>query len=423
MSPDFTLVDARSRKASHSLAIEAFDGVTLILDKDRIEERAAGNYTWYGSVRGYAKGRAILTVVDGYMAGSIFLLDDSLQTHGIYEIVPLADGGHALQEMNQSSFQIEEPEHRHAPPTLSESNDTSAGNDAPGLIDVMVVYSNQTAAAAGAAIGAQVQTAIDNTNQIYLNSGVTQRLRLVHYEQVNYNEHGSDVFGTALAELTGTSDGQMDNVHALRNTYGADLVSMFIENGTYCGIAWIGPQSSYGFSVVNRGCAISNSTFAHELGHNMGAMHDPYQVSVGGEGAGPYANGYGYVNLTGRFRTVMAYDSQCQANGFSCTRVPYVSNPNLLYNSLPLGGSTAGYPSMVSDVASVLNTTAPTVANFRQAVSACTYVVNPTGIAPAVTGGSGTIGITAGTACAWSAVANAAWLSVTAGASGSAAAA
>ena len=54
----------------------------------------------------------------------------------------------------------------------------------------MVVYSNQTAAAAGTAIGAQIQQAVDTANLVYANSGITTRLRLVHYEQVNYNESG-----------------------------------------------------------------------------------------------------------------------------------------------------------------------------------------------------------------------------------------
>jgi len=176
------------------------------------------------------------------------------------------------------------------------------------------------------------------------------------------------VFGQALDDLTGTTDGQMDNVHALRNTYGADLVSLMIENGDYCGIAWIGPSAAHGFSVVNRGCAISNSTFAHELGHNMGAMHDPYQVSIGGEPNGPFNYGYGYVSLAGRFRTVMAYDSQCNASGFSCTRIPYMSNPNITYAGLPIGTQQSD-PTHTSNVARVLNETSATVANFRAAVS------------------------------------------------------
>ena len=365
---DFRRVDARSGEAADALSIEAFDGTNLVLDKERVEERSVGNYTWYGTVRGYSKGRAILTVVDGHMAGSIVLLDDALQSHGIYEIVPTANGMHALQEMNQSAFQIEEPAHRHAPPQLKNSSDKpDSGKDSAGTIDIMVVYSNQTAAAAGGGIGAQIQTAIDNTNQVYANSQISQRLRLVHYEQVNYNEHGSDVYGTALDDLTGTSDGQMDNVHSLRNTYGADLVTLFIENGSYCGIGWIGSSASYAFSAVNRGCAISNNTLAHELGHNMGAMHDPYQVSVGGEGSGPYTYGYGYVSVAGHFRDIMAYDSQCQANGFSCTRIPYLSNPNITYGGLPIG-TQQNDPTPTSNVARVLNTTAPTIANFRQSV-------------------------------------------------------
>ena len=31
------------------------------------------------------------------------------------------------------------------------------------------------------------------------------------------------------------------------------------------------------FSVVYRGCAVGYMSFAHELGHNMGAMHDKNQ--------------------------------------------------------------------------------------------------------------------------------------------------
>src|SRR4051812_10617785 len=75
VSADFSLVSSSTGKGDNALSIETFDGRTLIVDQERRDQRSATNYTWYGTVRGYAKSRVILTVVDGQMAGSIFLLD------------------------------------------------------------------------------------------------------------------------------------------------------------------------------------------------------------------------------------------------------------------------------------------------------------------------------------------------------------
>ena len=193
----------------------------------------------------------------------------------------------------------------------------------------MVVYSNQTATAAGTGIGAQIQQAVDTANAVYANSGIATRLRLVHFEPANYDESGD--FNTDLSRLTTAGDGYMDNVPALRDNYGADLVSLFIENAQYCGIAWIGPSANYGFSVINRGCASSNYSFAHELGHNFGARHDPYVDAS----TSPYAYGHGLTDPAQGWRTVMAYNNACAAAGTSCTRIPYFSNPNLTYGNPP----------------------------------------------------------------------------------------
>ena len=165
----------------------------------------------------------------------------------------------------------------------------------------------------------------------------------------------------------------------MRNTHGADLVSLFVENGQYCGIAWIGPSASYGFSVINRGCASGNLSFAHELGHNFGALHDPYVDP----GTSPYAYGHGYAVPAAGWRTVMAYNNVCSAAGTSCTRIPYFSNPNLTYGSpaQPLGTAAT------SDNARVHNQNAATVANFRTSgTSSCTFAFSP---ASASVGGDG----------------------------------
>ena len=207
----------------------------------------------------------------------------------------------------------------------------------------------------------QINLAVAETNVAYSNSGITQRLRLVKTAEVSYAETGT--IQSDLDRLTHTADGYMDDVHGLRDTYGADLVSLIVENGgAYCGVGWGMTTPSvafapYGFSVVARGCSTGYYSFGHELGHNMGAMHD---VAVD-SGTTPYPYAHGYVNLAGRWRTVMAYNNECQNMGFSCTRIQYFSNPSLTYAGAPLGNASA-------DNRQTLNNTASIVANFRTRV-------------------------------------------------------
>jgi hypothetical protein len=152
-----------------------------------------------------------------------------------------------------------------------------------------VAHKNQTAAAA-ARESVPRSSRRSTPPTPYANSGIATRLRLVHVEQVAYDESGD--FITDLNRLTTAGDGYMDNVPTLRNTYGADLVSLFVENAQYCGYSWVGPNANYAFSVVNRGCASGNLSFVHELGHNFGALHDPYVDSDNT----PYAYGHGLTD-------------------------------------------------------------------------------------------------------------------------------
>jgi hypothetical protein len=219
----------------------------------------------------------------------------------------------------------------------------------------MIVYSAQSGAAAGSGAYTFAQQAIDSANNAYANSGITTRLRLAFTYVSTYQESGD--FNTDLNRLTSSTDGYLDEVHSLRNTYNADMVSMFIENGQYCGLGWIGPSASYSFTTVNRGCAVSNLSFAHELGHNFGALHDPYVDSS----TSPYAYGHGYAVPSQGWRTIMAYNNACTAVGTSCTRLAYFSSPNKTYSGVPMGTSD------VSDNVRVINNNAYNVANYRAA--------------------------------------------------------
>jgi hypothetical protein len=152
----------------------------------------------------------------------------------------------------------------------------------------------------------------------------------------------------------------------LRNATRADLVTLITNHGPgslFCGIGYLmlGNSTSFapfGFSVVERSCAVSNLTFVHELGHNMGAHHDTY-VAGDEETLFPYS--HGYVDLVDHFRTIMAYNDQCEPS--FCTRLEFFSTPNQTHNGRVIGNAAT------ADNERTLGQTANAVANFRQALT------------------------------------------------------
>jgi hypothetical protein len=231
--------------------------------------------------------------------------------------------------------------------------------DGTTTVDVLVVYSPEARSAAGgiAAIESEIASAVSLANTAYTNSQVNISLRLVGTNVVSTSESGS--FSTDLNRLTTSGDGVWDDVHSSRNTLGADIVVLFINNAASCGLGWVMTDpgvsdDSIGFSVVSRQC-ISNFSFVHEIGHNMGATHD--QGNAGGS-SGAYSDSYGW-RFTGAsgsvWRTVMAYQPG--------TRINYFSNPAINYDGIATGSTN------LANNARTLNLTRNVVAGYRASSS------------------------------------------------------
>jgi len=131
----------------------------------------------------------------------------------------------------------------------------------------------------------------------------------------------------------------------------------------------------WSFAVVSRSCATGYYSFAHELGHNMGARHDWYVDDTENK---PYSYNHGFVNQAEGWRTIMAYNTECAVAGSNCTRLPYWSNPEVEYGGVPMGvaeGTSTDCiegepePDCDADNRKTLNETAYTVADFRQFVT------------------------------------------------------
>jgi len=143
---------------------------------------------------------------------------------------------------------------------------------------------------------------------------------------------------------------------------------LVIEDPSFCGLAWLpstisSANASLGFAVVGGGsCLTTNFSFGHEMGHNMGADHDPYVAP--GPGAFAYSHGLSHIGATlgTSWRTIMAYNDQCSATfgGGFCTRLQYFSNPMVGYSDgNPMGDGP------VRNNALTLNKSANAVSNYR----------------------------------------------------------
>jgi hypothetical protein len=345
------------------IELPLLDGVLYEAERTEAVVRGPGDSTWRGKLRlpDGEDGTVTLTVRGGAMSGLIYA------PSGVYEIVPGALGGHKLTRLDQGLFppcggEITPEEHAGAH-AASDTAGAAIAADSENQIDVLVLYTPQARTAAGgtAAIQAIAQSAVDASNTAYANSGITTRLRMVHTGEAG-DETGLS-FVDNLYWLAGDPD-----VAQLRDTHGADLVSLLINTGGACGVAFImsSPSPTFapsGFSVVNHTCAVGNLSFAHELGHNMGSAHNPEQAG----GTPSYSYGYGHW-VNGSFRTVMSYADPCPSG---CTRRAYFSNPNVSYNGQPTGIANQ------RDNARSINNTDSVVANFRQAADAPTFADVP----------------------------------------------
>jgi len=129
-----------------------------------------------------------------------------------------------------------------------------------------------------------VNLAVAETNQAFDNSGINVEINLakLHIDDSGYTNDLDDSLSSTLYHLTYTQghskdkDGLLDYIHQMRKDVGADMVQL-ITTGQGCGVAWASGNNINAdrmFSVSKYTCAVGYYTFAHELGHNIGALHD-----------------------------------------------------------------------------------------------------------------------------------------------------
>ena len=249
------------------------------------------------------------------------------------------------------------------------SNDTTANissidtfrTDETPIIRVLFLYTSSAlgmmTAPQQTSIKAEVYRYINEGNESFVNSNINARLQLAYLGPTTYDESQMSM-DYIIAYFAGQGDGYIDEVHTLRNKYGADLCVLMINTEeNLCGRAYAITANQYqAFSIIYPqylGCGWRYSAI-HELGHLVGCRHNrSYDGS-----SSPYQYGHGYINCVSgnAWSTIMSYENSCDIYN---ERILHWSNPNVYYNGVATGTTT------YENNARVWNERASTVSAFR----------------------------------------------------------
>ncbi len=346
---------AAARAAELSLPLP--QGGQFVARRSNSYTASTGSQVWIGKHTAAEPGspesaaeETVLVVREGRVTGTV------RHQGKLYQIRPAPDGSHGVAEIDSSKYPRDHDEAENTqtivPSRIEPMAASTMASIAPALaatpvIRVMVHYTPK-AKGTTSDIAGLIDLAIAETNQGYINSGVNARVELAHAAPVSYSESGSN--STDRSRYADVDDRVMDEVHAQRNTYLADVGVLLTEGNSGCGNGTINASSTSAFVAVGADCATGNYSFGHELGHLFGARHNPEEDSS----TSPFSYGHGYLSPNRDWRTIMAYSC---TNG--CPRINWWSNPAKTRNGVAMGTTTR------SNNARVINERAATLAGFR----------------------------------------------------------
>ena len=426
-----------ARRGRETLKLNLFDDAVVEVAIKRVRPTRTG-YFISGTPKGMDWGEVRLVVNGPVMVGTVET------PAGKFTIRSAGSGHHVIRHIDPAK-ELFECEVGSTPPLARPQNAISSIDPPPSPIlalppspqadelptedgsevRVLVVYTPALLTRQGGLAGmrALIDLMIQSANQAFEDSGINPRLVLAHSALLDYVAETSS---TDLHRLRRNDDGYMDEVHALRNEYAADLVHLLTESNTGpagSAVRILGESLTYAedkaFAVT---ATAHEETFTHEIGHNFGLKHDRYSATYVDDAIYPYA--FGYTNnkafepdasIASRWRTIMAYADRCRDAGFGCGRLFRFSNPDQTHLGdrlgVPADDPTTG-PDGPADARLTINNSVRWVGSFRS--EACTdFTVSPeTNVAP-LGGGELVLKVNAGPGCLWEAESRSGYLTVT----------
>ena len=328
------------RSAPRRLVLPAPDGRPLAAELTVFEDRGDGNAMWSGRFPDAEYDSVVLTIEGGRLAGRF---DEPAGAR--FRIGAGAGGQGAMVGKRAAGDHDERPfcpvgspgheaaHHMHAAPSAAAPPEGVDAAASDGRLDILVLYTAE-AASKWAPLGgtqASIRNAVDYLNMVLRNGRIDLTARAVHTAGApaaldRVGRDGLNAFSSNLmGQLTGNGE-----VAALRIRHKADVVHLF------SGESWrvVGPVGvagllmrgdsaasfsprAYGYTLVD---GLEAKTFAHEVGHNLGANHQPDSAGPPSEAVKRYAFGHIYATRHAEHGTAMTYAAHVEP-WFSSTRI------------------------------------------------------------------------------------------------------
>ena len=348
------------------------------------------------------------------------------------------DGEYSVVELDSASFPTDDPEFDEAGAPIPEEFDrnldrniaANAGANVdvadtlalttttttslttltttPVEIAVMIVWTPRAESAAGgrSAMDALALNAVANANLVYANSGVAARLKLVYKAPVSYTETPSNI-STDLNNLRGTTDGKMDQVHTLRNQYGADIVTLLGDG--YSGVGHVRPRRAddVAFGRLRLVCLQCRRS-AVRAGQSL--VRPRGRPQPGDAAQSPERRQHAVAALRLRLPgSVGLLPDRALVWIVQADPVPFESADHCTTRRVT--GTSS------QDNARALNTNASIVAAFRDrqvstASSTCSFSLSTTTLTFSASSGSKSISVLAPSGCAWTASESSGWIAL-----------
>lgn len=323
-----------------------------------VEYKSESQYNWFGTIVPQdscicSNGYLMLASGDFGKIGQISLDQD------LYDLIELSPNRHML--VRYDSLLAEGLENC---PLTSVANDSlvtdpevSDRNTANCAVRCLILFT-PAALAAEPNIGGKANFSINQINAALQNSKVTPsqlRVELAGMLPYNFIETDDIEADVTFINEDATSD-------ALRLAANADIVVLFTDGtlGTYLELAGVasgfGPNPALTHAIVQVNKATGSTyTFAHEVGHLLGARHEISDDATPG-----IAHAWDFESCCGYKKTIM------HTNADGGKKILNYSNPNVHYCSDPTGEVT------IANNSAFLRGTGCTVAGFVASTSGLT---------------------------------------------------